>query len=88
MDNSDAFAATFQTIRFTLQKILKAMGISPLGATYSRFIFAAPLISLFSLVFLATTDISIPYLEGSPLVICCGWGACTDTGYCLCYTSI
>ena len=64
------------------------MGIfSPLGATYSRFIFAAPLISLFSLVFLATTDVSIPYLEGQFFLFAVG-GACTDTGYCLCYTSI
>ena len=48
---STLFAATFQTIRFTLQKILADGNLSPLGATYSRFIFAAPMISLFSLVF-------------------------------------
>ena len=43
-------AATFQTIRFTLQKILADGNLSPLGATYSRFIFAAPLILSFSML--------------------------------------
>ena len=57
-------AATFQTIRFTLQKILADGNLSPLGATYSRFIFAAPLILLFSIFFLAITDVSLPKLEG------------------------
>jgi len=68
------FAATFQTIRFTLQKILADGNLSPLGATYSRFIFAAPLIVLFSLIFFATTDISIPYLKGQFLLYAVGGG--------------
>ena len=67
-------AATFQTIRFTLQKILADGNLSPLGATYSRFIFAAPLIVLFSLIFFATTDISIPYLKGQFLLYAVGGG--------------
>ena len=67
-------AATFQTVRFTLQKILADGNLSPLGATYSRFIFAAPLIVLFSLVFLATTSVSIPYLEGQFLLFAVGGG--------------
>ena len=61
-------AATFQTIRFTLQKILADGNLSPLGATYSRFIFAAPLILLFSIFFLAITDVSLPNLEGQFLL--------------------
>ena len=67
-------AATFQTIRFTLQKILADGNLSPLGATYSRFIFAAPLIVLFSLIFFAATDISIPYLKGQFLLYAVGGG--------------
>ena len=67
-------AATFQTIRFTLQKILADGNLSPLGATYSRFIFAAPLIVLFSLIFFATTDISIPDLKGQFLLYAVGGG--------------
>ena len=67
-------AAIFQTIRFTLQKILADGNLSPLGATYSRFIFAAPLIVLFSLIFFATTDISIPYLKGQFLLYAVGGG--------------
>ena len=67
-------AATFQTIRFTLQKILADGNLSPLGATYSRFIFAAPLIVLLSLIFFATTDISIPYLKGQFLLYAVGGG--------------
>ncbi len=67
-------AATFQTVRFTLQKILADGNLSPLGATYSRFIFAAPLIVLFSLIFFATTDISIPDLKGQFLLYAVGGG--------------
>ena len=67
-------AATFQTIRFTLQKILADGNLSPLGATYSRFIFAAPLIVLFSLIFFATTDISIPDLKDQFLLYAVGGG--------------
>ena len=67
-------AATFQTIRFTLQKILADGNLSPLGATYSRFIFAAPLILLFSIFFLATTDVSLPNLEGQFLLFAVSGG--------------
>ena len=67
-------AATFQTIRFTLQKILADGNLSPLGATYSRFIFAAPLIVLISFIFFATTDISVPYLKGQFLLYAVGGG--------------
>ena len=36
-------AAAVQTLRFTLQKQLKGLGLSTGGATFSRFLFAAPL---------------------------------------------
>ena len=67
-------AATFQTIRFALQKILADGNLSPLGATYSRFIFAAPLISLFSIFFLAATDVSLPNLESQFLLFAVSGG--------------
>ena len=67
-------AASFQTIRFTLQKILADGNLSPLGATYSRFIFAAPWIVLFSLIFLLLTNVSIPDLESQFLIFAVGGG--------------
>ena len=67
-------AASFQTIRFTLQKILVDGNLSPLGATYSRFIFAAPWIVLFSLIFLLLTNVSIPDLESQFLLFAVGGG--------------
>ena len=67
-------AASFQTIRFTLQKILADGNLSPLGATYSRFIFAAPWIVSFSLIFLLLTNVSIPYLESQFLLFAVGGG--------------
>ena len=67
-------AASFQTIRFTLQKILSDGNLSPLGATYSRFIFAAPWIVLFSLIFLLLTNVSIPDLESQFLLFAVGGG--------------
>ena len=80
-------AASFQTIRFTLQKILADGNLSPLGATYSRFIFAAPWIVLFSLIFLLLTNVSIPDLESQFLLFAVG-GTCADIGNRLCYTCI
>lgn len=38
-------AALAQTLRFMLQKQLKAVGLSTAGATFSRFIYSAPLIA-------------------------------------------
>ncbi|MCB2136604.1 MAG: DMT family transporter [Rhodobacteraceae bacterium] len=37
------FAAAMQTLRFMLQKQLKGLGLSTGGATFSRFLFAAPI---------------------------------------------
>lgn len=39
-------AAAIQTVRFVLQKQLKSVGLSTGGATYARFVFAAPLAAL------------------------------------------
>ena len=64
-------AATFQTIRFTLQKILADGNLSPLGATYSRFIFAAPLILLFSIFFFSHNRCFSSKSRGPVFVIRC-----------------
>jgi len=37
-------AATFQTVRFMLQKVLSSVTLSPAGATFSRFAYSAPFI--------------------------------------------
>jgi drug/metabolite transporter (DMT)-like permease len=67
-------AAIFQTIRFTLQKILADGNLSPLGATYSRFIFAAPLIVLCGFLLLFSADISVPDVESQFLLFSVGGG--------------
>ncbi len=67
-------AASFQTIRFTLQKILADGNLSPIGASYSRFIFSAPWIVSFSLIFLLLTNVSIPDLESQFLLFAVGGG--------------
>lgn len=53
-------AASSQTVRFMLQKHLKATRLSTAGATFSRFIYSAPLVSLIFLTFITLTDQQIP----------------------------
>ena len=48
-------AALVQTVRFSLQRQLKGIGLSTGGATFSRFLFGAPLAALALLVLLAVT---------------------------------
>ena len=67
-------AATFQTIRFTLQKILADGNLSPLGATYSRFIFAAPLVVISVLLLLFSFDISVPEVKSQFFFFAVGGG--------------
>ncbi|OIQ29811.1 MAG: hypothetical protein BM562_10455 [Alphaproteobacteria bacterium MedPE-SWcel] len=57
------FAATFQTVRFMLQKILSSVSLSPAGATFSRFIYSAPLILLLLLAYARTTGAEMPTLS-------------------------
>ena len=38
------FAATFQTVRFMLQKQLAAASLSATGATFARFLYSMPLV--------------------------------------------
>ena len=43
-------AAVAQNVRFMLQKQLKGIGLSTSGATFARFLWAAPVVTLFVLV--------------------------------------
>jgi drug/metabolite transporter (DMT)-like permease len=53
-------AALVQTLRFMLQKQLKGVGLSTGGATFSRFLFAAPLAGLAAWMILAATHTPLP----------------------------
>lgn len=55
-------AAAVQTLRFLLQRQLKAVGLSTGGATFARFLFAAPLAGLLALVL---TRGDLPALSGA-----------------------
>ena len=55
-------AAGVQTVRFLLQKQLKGAGLSTGGATFSRFVFAAPLAILAAAAIGWTMDIRLPPL--------------------------
>ncbi|WP_376871409.1 EamA family transporter [Albirhodobacter sp. R86504] len=54
------FAALVQTLRFMLQKRLKGIGLSTGGATFSRFLFAAPLAALAALTVLTLGGEVVP----------------------------
>lgn len=53
-------AGAVQTVRFALQKQLKGTGLSTGGATFSRFVFAAPLALIVSLATLWITKADLP----------------------------
>ncbi|WP_343115973.1 DMT family transporter [Ostreiculturibacter nitratireducens] len=55
-------AAAMQTVRFMLQKQLKGAGLSTGGATFARFIFAAPLAALVASLALAVSGEAFPPL--------------------------
>ena len=53
-------AAAIQTLRFSLQKRLAGLGLSTGGATFSRFLFAAPLAGAALAVVLVAQGLSVP----------------------------
>lgn len=53
-------AAAMQTVRFMLQKQLRGLGLSTGGATFSRFVFAAPLAAAAAALTLAVTGAGLP----------------------------
>lgn len=59
------FAAAVQTVRFMLQKQLKGVGLSTGGATFSRFLFAAPIALAAAGGGLAVTGLTVPPLGPS-----------------------
>jgi len=56
-------AAAVQTVRFVLQKRLKGLGLSTAGATFARFLFAAPIATAAALSLLMLRDIPFPALS-------------------------
>ena len=56
-------AATFQTARFMLQKVLATSTLSPAGATFSRFIYSAPFIAVLLAGYLQFSQASVPALS-------------------------
>ena len=58
-------AAAFQTVRFMLQKYLSMGQLSAGGATFSRFLYSAPIITLFMVVYLIYRGDDIPPLSGT-----------------------
>ena len=53
-------AASFQTVRFMLQKYLSMGQLSASGATFSRFVYSAPLIALGLWAYVAATGQGVP----------------------------
>lgn len=68
------FAALAQTLRFALQRALGSNGLSPGGATFARFIFAAPLAGLAAVGLYLHHDAALPFPEASffGFVVCGG----------------
>ncbi|AFO86837.1 EamA/RhaT family transporter [Phaeobacter inhibens] len=58
-------AASFQTVRFMLQKVLSSVTLSTAGATFSRFVYSAPLIWAGLLAYLAVSGQKIPALSAT-----------------------
>ena len=56
-------AAAAQTVRFMLQKHLKATELSTAGATFARFIYSAPLVMLIAVGYGQISGQSLPQLE-------------------------
>lgn len=57
-------AAAFQTLRFLLQKKLSLGRVSAAGATYARFLYAAPLVVVASAIYLTLTGTPMPQIGG------------------------
>lgn len=55
-------AAAFQTIRFMLQKQVSVGGLTPVAATFSRFAYSAPLVSVAVASYLILTPAELPHL--------------------------
>jgi len=58
-------AATAQTMRFMLQKHLKATQLSTAGATFARFVYSAPLVAVIVLTYAGLTAQDLPRVGGA-----------------------
>lgn len=56
-------AAAVQTVRFSLQKGVKKLGLSTGGSTFSRFLFAAPLAAMGSAFLIWRSGVGMPALD-------------------------
>ena len=54
-------AATAQTMRFMLQKHLKSTKLSTAGATFSRFIYSAPLVAVLFIIYVNVSGQEMPH---------------------------
>lgn len=68
-------AAFSQNLRFMLQKHLKATGLSTAGATFSRFLYAAPLAAGLLAFYLSQTGVEIPQTSTRFWIFACLGGA-------------
>lgn len=58
-------AAAAQSVRFALQKVLAGAALSPAAATWSRFLWSAPLVVVAISIYLAFSGQSLPKLGGA-----------------------
>lgn len=58
-------AAAFQTVRFALQKRLKSVGLSSVGATWVRFLYSAPLMAAALSLYVGATGTVLPPLSAA-----------------------
>lgn len=58
------FAAFMQNLRFMLQRHLKSTRLSTGGATFSRFLFSAPIVAVLLIVYLLVRGVEFPDLTG------------------------
>ena len=57
-------AASLQTVRFMLQKVLSRSQLSTAGATFSRFCYSAPILWIGVLIYFSSTGLPAPVLSG------------------------
>ncbi|QUJ75242.1 hypothetical protein KDD17_09450 [Sulfitobacter albidus] len=58
-------AALFQTVRFMLQKVLATATLTAAGATFSRFVYALPVVVVLLAVYLRASGAALPTLSGA-----------------------
>lgn len=52
-------AAGFQTLRFMMQKVLSMRELTPIGATFARFVYSAPIAAIAVILYLVSTKQSV-----------------------------